>query len=217
MKLKETFNKFFIKDGSNDIIYFILGLELVFAFGLINLKDWQWVIALALGLLLTITFLYITRDEKYFAEEIPRLKREEILPYILGKNLFSLLFAAMILIDALIICLILNCLGLIGRVNLELKLLINVSLFVLGTENIIFIFNKSTEKSYKKGYKRNAVEDIKVGLENWKNLFPSIIINIAYVLMFYYFKANAPVYSGILYLLVTMGIFVFVEREKMKK
>ncbi|WP_054252348.1 hypothetical protein [Neofamilia massiliensis] len=217
MNLKETFNKFFVKDGSYDIFYFILGLEIIFTFGLINLKDWQWVIALVLGLLLSSIFHYITRDEKYFAKELPRLKREELSSYILGKNIFSILFAAMILIDALIISLIINWLGLIGRVNLDLKLLINVSLFVLGTENIVFIFNKSTEKSYKKGYKRNAAEDKKVGLENWKNLFPSILINIAYVIMFYYFKANVPVYSGILYLLVTMGIFIFIEREKMKK
>lgn len=217
MNLKETFNKFFVKDGSYDIFYFILGLEIIFTFGLINLKDWKIVIALALGLLLSSIFHYITRDEKYFAEELPRLKKEELSSYILGKNIFSILFAAMILIDALIISLILNYLGLIGRVNLDLKLLINVSLFVLGTENIIFIFDKSSEKSYKEGYKRNAAEDIKVGLENWKNLLPSIIINIAYVIMFYYFKANVPVYSGLLYLLVTMGVFIFVEREKIGK
>lgn len=217
MNLKETFNKFFVKDGSYDIFYFILGLEIIFTFGLINLKDWKIVIALALGLLLSSIFHYITRDEKYFAKELPRLKKEELSSYILGKNIFSILFAAMILIDALIISLILNYLGLIGRVKLDLKLLINVSLFVLGTENIIFIFDKNSEKSYKAGYKRNAAEDIKVGLENWKNLFPSIIINIAYVIMFYYFKANAPVYSGILYLLVTMGVFIFIEREKMGK
>lgn len=217
MNLKETFNKFFIKDGSYDIFYFIIGLEIIFTFGLINLKDWQWVISLALGLLLSSIFHYITRDEKYFAEELPRLKKEELSSYILGKNIFSILFVAIILIDALIISLILNYLGLIGRVNLDLKLLINVSLFVLGTENIIFIFDKSSEKSYKKGYKRNAAEDIKVGLENWKNLFPSILINIAYVIMFYYFKANIPVYSGLLYLLVTMGIFIFIEREKIGK
>lgn len=216
MNLKETFNKFFVKDGSYDIFYFIIGLEIIFTFGLINLKDWKIVIALALGLLLSSIFHYITRDEKYFAEELPRLKKEELSSYILGKNIFSILFAAMILIDALIISLILNFLGLIGRVNLDLKLLINVSLFVLGTENIIFIFNKSTEKSYKKGYKRNAAEDKKVGLENWKTLLPSII-NIAYVIMFYYFKANVPVYSGLLYLLVTMVVFIFVEREKIGK
>lgn len=217
MKLKETFNKFFIKDGSNDIFYFILGLELVFAFGLINLKAWQWVIDLALGLLLSTTFHYITRDEKYFLEELPRLKREEILPYILGKNLFSLLFSAMILIDALIICLILNWFGLIGRVNLDIKPLITLSLFVLGTENILFILDKKPEKSYKEGHKRNAADDIKVGLENLKKLLPSIAINLALVSLFYYFKANVPIYSGILYLLVTMGIFVFVERKKMGK
>lgn len=98
MKLKETFNKFFVKDGSNDIIYFILGLELVFAFGLINLKAWQWVIGLALGFLLSSIFHYITRDERYFAEELPRLKSEKLSSYILAKNIFSILFAAMILI-----------------------------------------------------------------------------------------------------------------------
>lgn len=217
MYLKETFNKFFVKDGSYDIFYFILGLEFIFTFGLINLKDWQWVIGLALGLLLSSIFHYITRDEKYFAEELPRLKSEKLSSYILAKNIFSILFVAMILIDALIISLNINWLGLIGRVNLDLKLLISVSLFVLGTENIIFIFDKSTEKSYKKGYKRNAAEDIKVGLENWKNLLPSIIINLAYVIIFYYFTADIPLYSGILYLLVTMGVFVFVEREKMGK
>ena len=216
MNLKETFNKFFVKDGSYDIFYFIFGLEFIFIFGLINLKDWKWVIALALGLLLSSTFHYITRDEKYFVEELPKLKREKLSSYILGKNIFSILFAAMILIDALIICKVLYWFSLIGRVNLDLKALINVSLFALGTENIIFIFDKNSEKSYKAGYKRNAAEDIKVGLENLKNLLPSIIINIAYVIMFYYFKANVPVYSGILYLLVTMGIFVFVERKKIK-
>lgn len=217
MNLKETFNKFFIKDGSYDIFYFIFGLELIFSFGLINLKSWQWVIALALGLLLSSIFHYITRDEKYFAEELPRLKREELLSYILGKNIFSILFAAMILIDAFIICLILNWLGLIGRVNLDLKPIINVSLFVLGTENIIFILEKNSEKSYKEGYKRNAADDIKVGLANLINLLPSIAINLALVSWFYYFKANIPIYSGILYLLLTMGIFVFVERKKMGK
>lgn len=217
MNLKETFNKFFIKDGTYDIFYFILGLELVFAFGLINLKSWQGVMALALGLLLSSTFHYITRDEKYFAEELPRLKREGLSSYILVKNIFSILFVAMILIDALIICKVLYWFGLIGRVNLDLKPFINVSLFVLGTENIFFILDKNSEKSYKEGHKRNAADDIKVGLANWKNLFPSIAINFALVSLFYYLKANIPIYSGILYLLLTMGIFVFVERKKMGK
>lgn len=214
MNFKDTFNKFFIRDGSYDIFWFIFGIEALFAFCLIKMKSAPWILGLGLGVLLSGVFHYITRDQKYFYKEQTFLKREEVLSYTLGKNLFAIFFAVMVLIDAFIIATILKWLGLVGPVSLNLRVLVTYLLFILGTENLILIFSKREEKSYAPGYKRDINKDMKVGGENYKNMIPSILVNILFAVLFYKFNLGIGIFVGILYALICGSIFIMYKKDE---
>lgn len=66
MVLKKTVRKFFIKDGSHDLYWFLFGLIFLFTFALIRMP--QWIFCLGLGVLTSSVFRYITRDDLFYEE-----------------------------------------------------------------------------------------------------------------------------------------------------
>ncbi|MDD7463190.1 MAG: hypothetical protein PUK57_01580 [Peptoniphilaceae bacterium] len=134
---------------------------------------------------------------------------KDSLAYVLSKNIFALLFTTIILL------LVLSIFNLLGYFSLTKGQAIYSTYFpllftlVLASENIILIFNHKKIKSYDSGLKRDYQKDIKVGLKNFLSLLPSLISNIFFTSLLFYFEKNISLTLGLLYLLLCTLALVF--------
>ena len=205
MFLKKTVRKFFIKDGSHDLFWFLFGLIFLFTFALLSMP--QWIFCLGIGVLTSAIFRYITTDSLFYDDFKNLYNRKDRLNYILSKNIFTILFVGFIILIVLLVIDIISKIFLPTKINLEFKLLITLILYILGAENIILIFNNRMIPSYKSGYKRNIKEDIKVGIENIKSMMPSLFVNIIIIIFIFMFKIDLTIFARIVYLLASIFIF----------
>lgn len=79
---------------------------------------------------------------------------------------------------------------------------------MLGTENVILLFSNKPVKSYKKGVKRNLNDDISIGLNNYRSMIPSIVSNIIFNIIFFYFNTNLNIYTGVTYYVICISVFI---------
>lgn len=205
MYLKKTVRKFFIKDASHDLYWFLFGLVFLFTFALIQMP--HWIFCLGIGVLTSAIFRYITKDDLFY-EEFQKLNtRNNKLRYILSKNIFTLFFLAVFVLFLYFISNIGIKLGLIGVNDFEFRIVFSIIIYILATENIILIFNHKMIPSYKSGYKRNYSEDLEVGMKNLMDMIPSLIINVILSILIFKFKINLNLFSGVVYLLASEFIF----------
>ncbi|MDO4661926.1 MAG: hypothetical protein Q4B36_02195 [Tissierellia bacterium] len=205
----KTCKKFFVNDGSYDIYGFLFGLIFIFSFALISIKEWLWLISFSIDILLSTIFRYITTDEEYNYELKTFDKPSNIIDYILSKNLFAILFTSLIIIIVFIILEILSSLDLTTKVSVDLKIIITQMFFVLGTENIIIIFFDKAVKSYNSGSKIDIYEYVSIGIENFKGIIPTLISNIIFLLIFFYFKIDISIIVATVYFIGCILVFVF--------
>lgn len=90
MYLKKTVRRFFIRDGSYDLYWFLFGLVFLFTFATIRMP--QWIFCLGIGVLASAIFRYITTDDLFYEEFQNLNTRNKKLKYILSKNIFTLFF-----------------------------------------------------------------------------------------------------------------------------
>lgn len=64
MFLKKTVRKFFIKDGSHDLYWFIFGLVILFVFAFLSMP--YCIFCLGIGVLTSAIFRYITTDSLFY-------------------------------------------------------------------------------------------------------------------------------------------------------
>lgn len=205
MFLEKTFRKFFIRDGSNDLLWFMFGLVFLFTFAFLTMPE--WIFCLGIGVLTSAIFRYITTDNLFYKEFKNLNTRIKRLDYIFSKNIFTLLFLAAFVLVLYFILSIGVKIAFISEYNFEFKMIFNIIIYILATENIILIFNHRLVPSYKSGNKRNYSEDIEVGIKNLKFMIPSLIINVILVILIFTFKINLDLFSGVVYLLASVFIF----------
>lgn len=205
MFLEKTFRKFFIRDGSYDLFWFLFGLVFLFTFALLTMPE--WIFCLGIGVLTSSIFRYITTDNLFYKEFQNLNTRNNKIKYILSKNIFTILFLA---VFVLILYFLLN-LGaksdIISDSNFNFKIVFNIIIYILATENIILIFNHKIVPSYKSGNIRNNNEDIEVGKKNFKSMIPSLIVNVILVVLLFKFSFNLNFSGGVVYLLASVLIF----------
>ncbi len=205
MIFKKTFRKFFIRDGSHDLYWFLFGLVFLFTFALIQMP--QWIFCLGLGGLTSSIFRYITKDDLFYEEFLNLNTRSKKLNYILSKNIFTLFFLAAFVLLLYFISNIGIKIGIIGGNHIEFHIFFSIIIYILATENIILIFNHKLVPSYKSGYRRNYSEDIEVGIKNFKAMIPSLIINVILSILIFTFKMNLNLFLGVVYLMASVFIF----------
>lgn len=210
MFLKKTFRKFFIKDGSHDLYWFLFGLVFLFTFTLIRTP--RWIFCLGLGVLTSAIFRYITTDSMYYDDFKNLDNRKDRLNYISSKNIFTILFLAAFILVLYFIINIGIKIGLVGANYLEFKMVFTIIIYILATENIILIFNHKLVVGYKSGYKRNYSEDLGVGITNLKFMIPSLFVNISLLVLIFVYKMNLNIVAGIFYLFISTLVFSINKR-----
>lgn len=210
MFLKKTFRKFFIKDGSHDLYWFLFGLVFLFTFTLIRTP--RWIFCLGLGVLTSAIFRYITTDSMYYDDFKNLDNRKDRLNYISSKNIFTILFLAAFILVLYFIINIGIKIGLVGANYLEFKMVFTIIIYILATENIILIFNHKLVVGYKSGYKRNYSEDLGVGITNLKSMIPSLFVNISLLVLIFVYKMNLNIVAGIFYLFISTLVFSINKR-----
>ena len=206
MFLKKTVRKFFIRDRSHDLYWFLFGLVFLFTFALLNMP--QRIFCLGIGVLTSAIFRYITTDALFFDDFKNFDNRKDRLNYILSKNIFTILFVGFIIFVIFLVVGIISKLFLLTQINLEFKLFFTFIFYILGVENIILLFSHKRLPSYDEGYKRNIEDDLRIGLENLKSMLSSLAVNICLSILIFNYHMNVSIIKGALYLLISIIIFV---------
>lgn len=205
MDLKKTVRKFFIRDGSHDLFWFLFGLVFLFTFALIRMP--KWIFCLGLGVLTSAIFRYITTDDLFYNNFQNLNTRNNKIKYILSKNIFTLFFMLAFVLLLYFISNIGIKLGYIGANDFGFRMVFSIIIYVLATENIILIFNHKMIPSYKSGNKRNTKNDIEVGMKNLKFMIPSLLVNAILVVLLFRYNINHNFLAGVCYLFISMIVF----------
>lgn len=201
MYFKNTLKKFFVKDGSHDLCWLFIGLIFLFNFALIKMSDRIWLTTLGFTILSSAIFRYITTDSIFYDELLKIKDKKEIISYIFSKNIFTVLFLVFFVVILSVILYIFGRLNASMITNIDVNIIAKQLFYVLGTENVILLFSNKPVKSYKKGLKRNLNDDISIGLDNYRSMIPSIVSNIIFNIIFFYFNTNLNIYIYSNYLL----------------
>ena len=205
MFLKQTVRKFFIRDGSHDLFFFIFGLVFLFTFAFLTMP--QWIFCLGIGVLTSAIFRYITTDALFYNEFQNLDNRIKRFDYIFSKNIFTLLFISGFVLVLYFILSIGEKIAFISAYNFEFKMIFNIIIYILASENIILMFNHKMVPSYKSGTKRYYSEDIDVGIKNFKAMIPSLIINVILSILIFTLKMNLNLFSGLVYLVASVFFY----------
>ena len=205
MFLKDTFRKFFIKDESYDLFCFMFGLVFLFTFTFLMMP--RWIFCLGIGVLTSAIFRYITTDALFYNEFQNLDNRIKRFDYIFSKNIFTLLFISGFVLVLYFILSIGEEIAFISAYNFEFKMIFNIIIYILASENIILMFNHKMVPSYKSGIKRYYSEDIDVGIKNYKAIIPSLIINVILSILIFTLKMNLNLFSGLVYLVASVFFY----------
>lgn len=205
MFLKDTFRKFFIKDESYDLFCFMFGLVFLFTFTFLMMP--RWIFCLGIGVLTSAIFRYITTDALFYNEFQNLDNRIKRFDYIFSKNIFTLLFISVFVLVLYFILSIGEEIAFISAYNFEFKMIFNIIIYILASENIILMFNHKMVPSYKSGIKRYYSEYIDVGIKNYKAIIPSLIINVILSILIFTLKMNLNLFSGLVYLVASVFFY----------
>ena len=209
MYFAKTLKKFFKKDGPFDLYFFMLGLIFLYTFALVNMVQVTWFIGFSFSILISLVYRYISTDEIYYDDFNKKSSFKDSLDFVLSKNIFALLFTLIIIFITFLSYNLLKYFALIKGQAIDVTLFPLLFILVLASENIILIFNHKKIKSYDSGLKRNEQKDISIGLENFVSLVPSLVSNICFTCLFFYFEKNIILFGGLLYLLICILALVF--------
>ena len=205
MFFKQTVRKFFIRDGSHDLFFFIFGLVFLFTFTFLMMP--RWIFCLGIGVLTSAIFRYITTDALFYNEFQNLDNRIKRFDYIFSKNIFTLLFISGFVLVLYFILSIGEEIAFISAYNFEFKMIFNIIIYILASENIVLMFNHKKVPSYKSGSKRYYSEDIDVGIKNYKAMIPSLIINVILSILIFILKMNLNLFSGLVYLVASVFFY----------
>lgn len=217
MYLINTIKKFFSLGKRYEIFSLIFGLTFILSFALINMPTWPQVFVLALAVLLSSVFRFISTDESFFEERYELKNRKELLYYIISKNFFALLFTALILFLVFFSVSIINHLGFIEKISFDGGVYFTSLGLVLSSENIILIFNNKMVKSFDNGLKRDLKRDVVVGLDNFINFLASLVSNIFITILIFSQSFHVKKYWVVLFYLISIFLLFSYMTSKIKK
>lgn len=153
-------------------------------------------------------------NHNFANNDLPKLNKDNVLDFIISKNAFTLLFILIILTLTTLSSSVLE--GYFFNFSFFFQVL-GYTLFVLGTENIIYIIHNKTVQGYAGGYKRDASADIQVGAKDIINSIPSLTFILFFSILFFFIDYTPSIYMALYYLLVCMIILIYFKKAEMKK
>ncbi|MFL2077508.1 hypothetical protein [Marinilactibacillus psychrotolerans] len=159
MFFKETY-KIFFKENTSDALWVIFGLIIMLTSANLTINGSSVIFFIGMMLLATSMFRLILVNHNFANNDLPKLNKNNVIDFIVSKNAFTFLFIVMILTLTTLSSSVLDKQFL--NFSFFFKALA-YTLFILGTENIIYIIHNRTIQGYAGGYKRDAAADRRCG------------------------------------------------------
>lgn len=210
----ETFKKFINYGRFSELIFLIVGLVFLLCFALINMPSWTWLFFLSIGILQSSLFSFVTRDEGFFQNPMGRKGLGSSISFLIDKNLFALIFTSIILSLVVIVINILRKLGLVSEINLFYKDIYRYLLLILASDNLILLINYKNQPAYESGLRRDLYKDLSTGFKSLLSILPSILVNIFFILICFYFSIKIKFTYVLIYYLFSVFVYPFSKKDK---
>lgn len=206
MFLKDTLNLFFNKDSRKELIGLIIGLVTILTFANVMMPDWQWLFSVATMILSSGIYRFIMVNQTFAKNDSAKLTKEKVFDFVVSKNIFLLLFSVTLFTVVIIFS------NLFSELDFGFSFLLQIvtyNLFILGSENIIYIIHNKPVQSYAGGFKRDELNDIQVGLKNILDQIPSLLIIIFFSVLFFIVELNPTIYLAIFYYIICIISLIY--------
>lgn len=207
----ETCKLFFDKNNNKELIGLIIGLVTMFTFANVMMPDWPFIFFAAAMVFASAVYRFIMVNKEFANDDAKIVSENSTISFVIGKNAFVLLFTVSIFILVLISSSIFDSSFL--NVNFLIETLA-YSFFVLGSENVIYIFHNKPVESYASGFKRDEIEDIRIGFKNFKDQIPSLIIICFFIVLFFVIGLRPSIYFSSFYYIVCMITLIYFKNYK---
>lgn len=207
----ETCKLFFDKNNNKELIGLIIGLVTMFTFANVMMPDWPFIFFAAAMIFVSAVYRFIMVNKEFANDDAKIVSKKSAISFVIGKNAFVLLFTVSIFILVLISS------GIFDSSFLNVNFLIETlaySFFVLGSENVIYIFHNKPVESYASGFKRDEIEDIRIGFKNFKDRIPSLITISFFIVLFFVIGLRPSIYFSIFYYSVCMITLIYFKNYK---
>ncbi|MFL2060301.1 hypothetical protein [Marinilactibacillus psychrotolerans] len=209
MFFKETY-KIFFKENTSDALWVIFGLIIMLTSANLTINGSSVIFFIGMMLLATSMFRLILVNHNFANNDLPKLNKNNVIDFIVSKNAFTFLFIVMILTLTTLSSSVLDKQFL--NFSFFFKALA-YTLFILGTENIIYIIHNRTIQGYAGGYKRDAAADIQVGVKGIIDRIPSFIFILFFSLLFFSIDYTPSIYMALYYWLVCMIMLIYFKKS----
>lgn len=177
MFFKDTFKRFF-DEKLIFIIFTICALAYLLLKIMIEAGGLIFLFYFSISLLTSLIFREACLTDEIYFEDNKKLNKNNILSYILSKNLFAIFLVSMLVIIVFLLSFLLKY----KLVNI--KDFFNILILILGTlaiENIVLLFYN---KPIFTEYPRPLIGDKYIGLTYFKSMIPSILIDLLIGMVF---------------------------------
>ena len=177
MFFKDTFKRFF-DEKLIFIIFTICALAYLLLKIMIEADELIFLFYFSISLLTSLIFREACLTDEIYFEDKKKLNKNNILSYILSKNLFAIFLVSMLVIIVFLLSFLLKY----KLVNI--KDFFNILILIIGTlasENIVLLFHNNpifTE------YPKSMIGDKYIGLTYFKSMIPSILIDLLIGMVF---------------------------------
>lgn len=177
MFFKDTFKKFF-DEKLIFIIFTIFAMVYLSLKLLINEGGLIFLFYFSISLLTSLIFREACLSDEIYFEDKKKLNKNNILPYILSKNLFAIFLVNMLVILVFLLSFLLK------YKLVEIKDFFDIVILILATlasENIVLLFHN---KPIFTEYPKSMIGDKYIGKSYIKSLLPSFFIDLLISLVF---------------------------------
>ncbi|WP_058989664.1 hypothetical protein [Anaerococcus rubeinfantis] len=177
MFFKDTFKKYF-DEKLIFIIFTILAMVYLSLKLLINGGGLIFLFYFSISLLTSLIFREVCLSDEIYFEDKKKLDKNNILSYILSKNLFAIILVTMLVILVFLLSFLLKY----KLVNIKdfFDILILI-LATLASENIVLLFHN---KPIFTEYPKSMIGDKYIGLTYFKSMLPSFLIDLLIGIIF---------------------------------
>ncbi len=197
MFFKETFKKYF-DEKLIFIIFTILAMVYLFLKLLINGEGPIFLFYFSISLLTSLIFREACLSDEIYFEDKKKLNKNNILSYILSKNLFVIFLTSMLVSLVFLLSFLL-------KYNLvDIKDFFDILILILATlesENIVLLFHN---KPIFTEYPKSMIGDKYIGKNYIKSFLPSFFIDLLITLVF---ERLSSKYLFIMFYLISIIIF----------
>lgn len=210
----ETMQVFFDKDSRKDLLGLIVGLIGVFTFANVMMPDEPSIFISAAMIFTSALYRFVMVNDDFVKNDRKKLTTNNVIDFVISKNTFVTIFSTMLLIVVII------CSSVVDASFLSftfLREILTYNFFVLGSDNIIYIFHNIPVKGYASGLKRNEQDDIQVGLENFKDQIPSFVVTLFFIILFFVIEFNPNLYLSIYYYVICIITLIYFKKLLLEK